>query len=115
MGSPFSGVLERATPQPRPAVELDDAQAPADDGLELDVDAGRGRGAARRPRPPAARAAKKAKARTVYIDDALFERVLVQAHRKGCTISDYVSALVRKYVPDHRGGRSAEPTDTPAG
>jgi hypothetical protein len=42
------------------------------------------------------------KGRTVYLHDDLFERVIVQAHRRGKTISEYVSAILERQVPDHR-------------
>lgn len=46
--------------------------------------------------------------------DDLFERLLVQSHRRGKTISEYVAAILEKQVPDHRatGGRAirVEPT-----
>jgi hypothetical protein len=44
----------------------------------------------------------KVKGRTIYLDDDLFERIIVQAHRRGETISEYVSALLGREVPDHR-------------
>jgi hypothetical protein len=48
------------------------------------------------------RAAKRVKGRTIYLHDDLFERVIVQAHRRGKTISEYVSAVLERQVPDHR-------------
>jgi hypothetical protein len=55
---------------------------------------------------PAARAAKRIKGRTVYISDDLFERIIVQAHRRDVTISDYICLLLDRHVPDHRVVRS---------
>jgi hypothetical protein len=46
--------------------------------------------------------ASKARARTIYLPDDLFERIIVQAHRRDCTISEYVAALLDRQVPDHR-------------
>lgn len=66
-------------------------------------------------RAPAVRTAKKIKGRTVYLPDDLFERIIVQAHRKDVTISDYIAALLDRHVPDHRrigaGASSAGHTD----
>ena len=84
----------------------------ADDAPEPEPSAGRGRGA--QPRKPAvpraadARAARKIKGRTIYLPDDLFERILVQAHRRNRTISEYVAAILDRQVPDHRVVR-AEP------
>jgi hypothetical protein len=97
-GSYLSGVLERA-PQPKPdpaTVEPDPAQVEA---------APKGRGVTPAPKPsraPAARTAKRIKGRTVYLPDDLFERIIVQAHRKDLTISDYIANLLDRHVPDHR-------------
>jgi hypothetical protein len=57
--------------------------------------------------------AKKIKGRTIYLPDDLFERILVQAHRRNKTISEYVTALLDRQVPDHRIVR-AEPAETEA-
>ena len=46
------------------------------------------------------------KGRTIYLHDDLFERVLVQAHRRGKTISEYVGSILEARVPDHRVVRS---------
>ena len=58
--------------------------------------------------PPAAdaRAAKRIKGRTIYLPDDLFERILVQAHRRDRTISEYVTAILERQVPDHRIARA---------
>src|SRR4051794_23098934 len=50
-------------------------------------------------------AAKGFKGRTVYMPDDLFERVLVQAHRRDKTISEYVVMVLERGVPDHRAPR----------
>ena len=93
--------MERA-PQPKsaPAFEPDAAQGEG---------APKGRGATPTPKPsraPASRAAKRIKGRTVYLPDDLFERILVQAHRRDLTISDYIAMLLERHVPDHRVVRS---------
>jgi hypothetical protein len=100
-GSFLGGVLEQARPpKPEPTVEPEPATAEPNT---------RGRGASSAPkasRAPASRAAKRVRGRTVYLPDDLFERIIVQAHRKDLTISDYIAALLERHVPDHRVVRS---------
>jgi hypothetical protein len=109
-GSLASGVLERLAP-PRPAAVEHDEAEPAGASVEV-AETGRGRGAARADREPArrsrgaeGRAAKKIKGRTIYLPEDLFERIMVQAHRKGKTISEYVTAILERQVPDYRTAR----------
>jgi len=45
------------------------------------------------------------KGRTIYLPEDLFERIMVQAHRKGRTISEYVTAILDRQVPDYRTAR----------
>jgi hypothetical protein len=59
------------------------------------------------------RAGKRIKGRTIYLPDDLFERILVQAHRRDRTISEYVAGILERQVPDHRTAR-AEPVGDPA-
>lgn len=114
-------MLERI-PQPKPesAAPIAGVVSPSVSVAEPEVAppadvATKGRGGAaasgRASRTPAARTAKKIKGRTVYLPDDLFERVLVQAHRRDLTISDYITLLLDRHVPDHRrivaGGPSA--------
>jgi hypothetical protein len=102
----LGGVLERAA-QPRP-------EPPDVD--EADPSPAKGRGVA----PPAAKGAKSARAskrvtgRTVYLSDDLYERIIVQAHRRRMTNSDYIASLLDRHVPDHRVIRSggSAPIDT---
>jgi hypothetical protein len=91
-------VLERTTPLDQSA-EPDEPETTAEpDGAEP-----KGRGAApRKAKPADARAAKRIKGRTIYLPDDLFERILVQAHRRNRTISEYVAAILDRQVPDHR-------------
>jgi len=98
-------LLER-TPKPVAAVV-----EPAEDAEADPAPASKGRGASSRVDTP--RAAKPAskrqpgiKGRTVYIPDDLFERIIVQAHRKDRTISEYICGLLERHVPDHRVVRS---------
>ncbi|HMB04234.1 MAG TPA: hypothetical protein VKP69_10915 [Isosphaeraceae bacterium] len=72
-------------------------------------EAAKGRGACRVPSRKAG-PAKKPKGRTVYLSDDLFERIIVQAHRRDKTISEYVSMILERQVPDHRFIR-ADSTD----
>jgi len=51
--------------------------------------------------------------RTIYLHNALFERIMVQAHRKRKTISEYVTGILERQVPDYRTTPSA-PVDTDA-
>ena len=92
------------------------AEAPAEpEPLEAST---RGRGATPAPKParaPAARTAKRIKGRTVYIPDDLWERIIVQAHRRDVTISDYVTLLLERHVPDHRVLRSGVPASADQG
>ncbi len=87
--SRLSGVLERSTPPETEEIESVEAG---------DGEASRGRGvASKKPKPTTKRTG-----RTIYLDDALFERILVQAHRRNRTISEYVAAILERQVPDHR-------------
>jgi hypothetical protein len=45
---------------------------------------------------------KRIRGRTIYLPDDLFERILVQAHRRDRTISEYVAGILDRQVPDHR-------------
>lgn len=87
--SRLSGVLERSTPPETEETE------PVEAG---DGEASRGRGVA--PKKP--KAPNKRTGRTIYLDDTLFERIIVQAHRRNRTISEYVAAILERQVPDHR-------------
>jgi hypothetical protein len=107
-GAHLAGVLERSTPpRPTPAAdpELSDTSQ-VDEAPDPEPTAGRGRGATSRKTAAArgaeARAARKIKGRTIYLPDDLFERILVQAHRRNRTISEYVAAILDRQVPDHR-------------
>src|SRR4051794_16588204 len=109
-GAHLSGVLERSTPPKAVApAEAEDGEPPVAELADGEpIGSGKGRGAraadrepSRKP-PTAARAAKKIKGRTISLDDSLFERILVQAHRRDKTISEYVSAILERQVPDHR-------------
>ena len=109
-GSRLAGILERGTPPSGPPAgpeEFDPPAAPADPDAAAPA---RGRGAPpRKPRAAEGRAAGRIKGRTLYLPDDLFERILVQAHRRGRTISEYVAAVLERQVPDHRVLRADPP------
>lgn len=111
-GPRLSGVLERSTPPSTPpAIEPEGPEAPppADPGDVEPSPSSRGRGAApKKSRAIDARAARRIKGRTIYLPDDLFERILVQAHRRDRTISEYVTGILERQVPDYRTTR-AEP------
>lgn len=97
--------------------ETEDVEPAVAEPAEIEPTANaRGRGAGRgerepaRKAQPAGKAAKKPKGRTIYLSDDLFERILVQAHRRDKTISEYVAMILERQVPDHRTVR-ADPTD----
>ena len=99
-------MLERSTlTPPNGSVELDEIDVQSDP-VEGDVTEVKGRGAvSRKVKAVDARTAKRIKGRTIYLPDDLFERILVQAHRKNRTISEYVTAILERQVPDHRIAR----------
>lgn len=104
-GSRLSGVLERATPHD--PVERDepevDAREAVDEATEPGASTAKGKGGAgRRPRAVEGRAARRAKGRTIYLPDDLFERILIQSHRRDKTISEYVTMVLERQVPDYR-------------
>jgi hypothetical protein len=109
-GSRLSGVLERALPPDSPEqAEPDELEvmASATEPMATDSPAvSKGKvAAAKRNRSADARAAKRIKGRTIYLPDDLFERIIVQAHRRNRTISEYVTAILDRQVPEHRGVR----------
>lgn len=104
-------MLERITPHEVPP-------PPAEDRDEAPAEAARGRGVAREPSrkgttSKTAKGGQAVKGRTIYLPETLFERIMVQAHRKGRTISEYVTAILERQVPDYRTVR-AESSDTDA-
>jgi hypothetical protein len=97
------GVLERSTPLNPPADPEEPELSIAPEPAEAEAVEAKGRGVApRKPKPADARAARRIKGRTIYLPDDLFERILVQAHRRNRTISEYVAAILDRQVPDHR-------------
>jgi hypothetical protein len=86
-----------------------DVEDPPADELEAPAPPARkGRGApADRPTVQQARKGRGIKGHTVYLPNDLFERITVQALRKDKTISEYLTVLLRRYVPDHLKGPTA--------
>lgn len=93
--------------------EPDGSDADDSDAAESTPARGRGRGASR-SRVMSSAAAKKAKPRTIHLPDDLFERILVQSHRKDKTISEYVALMLDRHVPDHRVVRTSGSADDAA-
>lgn len=107
----MSGVLERATPHSS-AVEPEELDQPSDPTDVEPAATPKGRGAApKKPKGIEARTARRIKGRTIYLPDDLFERILVQAHRRGRTISEYVTGVLERQVPDYRTLR-VDPAET---
>jgi hypothetical protein len=92
-GGKLAGVLELAQTRPE-ADELDQAD------VEPEVEPTRKARTTGKART-AARAARRT-GRTVYIPDDLWERVIVQSHRRRMTCSDYIAGILERNVPDHR-------------
>ena len=86
-------MLERSTPLDLPTDTDESEGAPHPAEVKA---------SAPRKGKPVAVGARKVRGRTVYIPDDLFERIIVQAHRKDRTISEYVVAILERQVPDHR-------------
>ena len=82
-------------------------EAPADEASDQ-PEPSKGRAVARKPRPVAK---ADIKGRTIYLPEPLFERIMVQAHRKRKTISEYVSAILERQVPDYRTTARGESED----
>lgn len=90
-------MLERLTPpETDPSIE-ESAEAPAE------PEVGRVRMSSRRVGQGGRKIATTG--HTIYLPDALFERIMVQAHRKKKTISDYVTSILERQVPDYRTSR----------
>jgi hypothetical protein len=108
-GARLSGVLERSTPTLH-------SSTPDADEPEQAVEAGQGQGKAGGPKKPKSPATVKRTGRTIYLGDDLFERIIVQAHRRGRTISEYVAGILERQVPDHRviRAKDTEPSESDA-
>src|SRR5262245_39406105 len=93
-GPRLSGVLERSTPPSPPAHgdpdEFDPPPPPAPGDGEPPAST-RGRGTS-------SKKARRIRGRTIHLHDDLFERILVQAHRRDQTISEYVTWVLHRQV-----------------
>lgn len=69
---------------------------------------------ASRTRSASSKKSPAVKPRTIYLPENLFERIMVQAHRKGLTISDYVTNLLNRHVPDYRTASADSSVDDAA-
>ena len=111
----LSGVLERPTPHSSPvAIGPEGLEGPVGrSGRRRAVRRRHGAGGRHRGDQQAGdgRTARRIRGRTIYLPDDLFERILVQAHRRDRTISEYVAGILERQVPDHRIAR-AEPTNS---
>jgi macrodomain Ter protein organizer (MatP/YcbG family) len=87
--------------QPKALVELEEADGGDVEALEPENGQAKGRGAVRKPRKADTRVEKRT-GRTVYIPDDIWERVIVQSHRRRKTCSDYITGILERAVPDHR-------------
>jgi hypothetical protein len=89
---------------PPPSPEHDDLPEVLEP-ISGDCAAPKSRGAAR---TPARASPKRIRPRTLHLPDDLLERILVQAHRKGKTFSDYVTGILERQVPAYRTSRDAD-------
>ena len=102
-GSRLAGLLERPTRPDQSAETEEPEQLDGSSSAEaVPVESSRGRGVAPKKAKGAEGRPAKVKGRTIYLHDDLFERIIVQAHRRGRTISEYVSGILERQVPDHR-------------
>ena len=86
-----------------------------DDAAEIPAVEQRGRGVARKSKAaPSSSTRQDVKGRTIYLPESLFERIMVQAHRKKRTISEYVAGILERQVPDYRTAGRAEASDDAA-
>jgi hypothetical protein len=102
-----SGVLERLTPRSVEPVDEGSAEQPAVEP--------KGRGVARKGKAaPTSSSRQDVKGHTIYMHESLFERIMVQAHRKRKTISEYVAGILDRQVPDYRTAGRGDAGDTDA-
>jgi hypothetical protein len=104
--SMLAGVLEREKTQPKPVAVEPEPDVEEVEAVEPTPSKVRAGGSSTRSRVAASAAKRTTKPRTIHLPDDLFERILVQAHRRDRTISEYVANLLDRHVPDHRVVRS---------
>jgi hypothetical protein len=108
-------MMERPTPTPtppEPEAEVDteavDVPPPEDaPGPEPAPAKGRGAAPAKGGRTGGVKG-KRVRAHTVYLPEDLFERVWIQARRRGKTLSEYVTWALERQAAGPRAGRDAE-------
>lgn len=93
--------VEAVEPVEAIAAELPEDETPEADGLDQSAGKGRGRRASTGRAPKGRGKGGKVQGRTIYLPDDLFERIMVQSHRRKQTISDYVTDVLNRNVPDH--------------
>lgn len=100
----IAGVLENEKTQRKP-VDVE-SESESDERETVEPTPSRGRGGSSTRSRTSTPAKRTTKPRTIHLADDLFERILVQAHRRDRTISEYVAGLLDRHVPDHRVVRS---------
>ena len=102
-GPRLSGILERgrSTPLNHHQVEVEPDGPP--DGESTATPKSRG---------TAAKKSKLGAGRTIHLQDDLFERIMVHAHRRGKNISEYVAWILERQVPDLVPGKSKAARET---
>ena len=89
-GPRLSGILERGRSTPlNHQVEVEPDGPP--DGESTATTKSRG---------AATKKSKLGAGRTIHLQDDLFERIIVHAHRRGKNISEYVAWILERQVPD---------------
>jgi hypothetical protein len=101
-GPRLSGILDRGrstTPNHQAEVEPDGPP----DGESTATTKGRG---------AATKKSKLGPGRTIHLQDDLFERIMVHAHRRGKNISEYVAWILERQVPDLVSSKSKPARET---
>jgi hypothetical protein len=101
-GPRLSGILERdrSAPPNHHQAEVESDGPP--DGESTATTKGRG---------AVVRKSKLGPGRTIHLQDDLFERILVHAHRRGKNISEYVAGILERQVPDLVPSQSRPPRE----
>jgi hypothetical protein len=102
-GPRLSGILERgrSTPPNHLQAEVEPDGPPESESTATT----KGRGAA-------AKKSKLGPGRTIHLQDDLFERIMVHAHRRGKNISEYVAWILERQVPDLVSSKSKPARET---
>jgi hypothetical protein len=102
-GPRLSGILERGRSTPPNHLQAEVEPDGPPDGEPTATTKGRG---------AAAKKSKLGPGRTIHLQDDLFERILVHAHRRGKNISEYVAGILERQVPDLVPSKSRPPRET---